>query len=441
MKISELPKIGKITGAETLYLVKDGVSYQATLDDIRSGEPDAKGLYPDVPINYVEIVRYSGQESTTVVTNGNTSLIDKIWSGVFPCTINRSGIITQMLNGDDTTKTVDGLPAVLNDWAQPCMVRYGGYWTKYFYDASTNTKHFRFSPYKVKGYKYVRRRFLSMFGGSIESHESKDMLTSNAGAWTSQSSVLPTYHADAKNMGDIFRVRAVQDRKVYRDMFWLKEATFNSQSVQQGCNGVSLDWWGKFSQAENGGASQYAQFYKNGITAQVKGHKGEVSITVNNGESDATMKAQKWGWIEGWLGGPYWLWESGALKKADKWYFANDINTFTSFDPTSEQYKLLCDAVKTLDSYILEDFEDTIIPSMVGGTDHTGHCDMYWRSEDAAGTNVYIPAGSGGANVGSLLGVSVLHSGRVLSYASPSYGSALASDDPTDTIPDGTVAA
>ena len=222
MKISDLPKIGKITGAEVLYLVKDGVSYQATLDDIRSGEPDAKGLYPDVPINYVEIVRYSGQESTTVVTNGNTSLIDKIWSGVFPCTINRSGIITQMLNGDDTTKTVDGLPANLTDWAQPCMVRYGGYWTRYYYDATTNTKHFRYSPYKVKGYKYVRRRFLSMFSGGIESHEGKDMLTSNAGVWTRESVSLATDHADAKDMGDIFRVRCVQDRKVYRDIFWLK---------------------------------------------------------------------------------------------------------------------------------------------------------------------------------------------------------------------------
>ena len=66
---------------------------------------------------------------------------------------------------------------------------------------------------------------------------------------------------------------------------------------------------------------------------------------------------------------------------------------------------------------------------------------MYWRAEDTAGTNVYIPAGSGGANGGSDLGVSVLHSDNVLSSAPPRCGSALASDDPTDTIPDGTVAA
>ena len=66
---------------------------------------------------------------------------------------------------------------------------------------------------------------------------------------------------------------------------------------------------------------------------------------------------------------------------------------------------------------------------------------MYWRTEDADGTNVFIPAGSGGAHLGSHLGVSGLDSNSLLSSAAPDCGSALASDDPTDTIPDGTVAA
>ena len=366
MKVTDLPKISSINGDEVIMLVKNGVSYHATLEDIRSGEPDAKGLYPDVPINYVEIVRYSGQESTTVVLNGNTELASRIFANVFPCTIDRNGLVTQMLNGNDTTKTIDGLPAVLNDWSQPCMVRYGGYWTKYFYDASTNTKHFRYSPYKVKGYKYVRRRFLSMYNGTVSTHDSKSMLLSNSGEWCTQNLPITSYHTAAKNMGDIFRVRSVQDRKVYRDMFWLMEKTFNSQSVQQGCNGVSSGWWAKFSQADDGGASSYAQFYKNGALNSLSGHKAELSITVNNGESDATVKAQKWGWIEGWLGGSYWLWEGGALKKGDKWYVAKDINTFTSWDPTSDQYTYLCDAV-TSNGYILENFKDTIIASQVGG--------------------------------------------------------------------------
>ena len=81
------------------------------------------------------------------------------------------------------------------------------------------------------------------------------------------------------------------------------------------------------------------------------------------------------------------------------------------------------------------------MPNLVGDSDHTGHAGYYWGAEDAAGTKVYIPAGSGSANNGSNLGVSVLSSSSVLSGAAPRYGSALASDDPTDTIPDGTVAA
>ena len=62
-------------------------------------------------------------------------------------------------------------------------------------------------------------------------------------------------------------------------------------------------------------------------------------------------------------------------------------------------------------------------------------------AQAAEGKPRHVAAGSGSANNGSNLGVSVLNSNSVLSDASPRYGSALASDDPTDTIPDGTVAA
>lgn len=439
MKITDLPKITNIKGDEVIMLVKDGVSYQATLDDIRSGEPDANRLYPDVPINYVEIVRYSGQESTTVVLNGNTSLVDKIWSGVFPCTIGRDGLITQMLNGNDTTKTIDGLRSVLDDWQQPCMVRYGGYWTKYFYDDATNIKHFRFSPYKVRGYKYVRRRFLSMYNATVETHDEKPMLLSNAGLWSTQSKSLTAYHAAAKNLGSTFRVRCIQDRKVYRDMFWLLEKTFNSQSVQQGINGVNSSWWQNWSQAEDGGASSYGQFHRNGVTNEVVGHKGEVPLTFNNSGTDFTVKAQRWGWIEGYLSGPYWQFEGGAIKKADKWYVPNDINTYTAFNPDAEDYHYLCDAAVT-NGFILEDYSDTVIPSLIGGSDKTGHADYYWRTQDDSGTRLFIPACSGDAYNGSSLGVSVVTSCGAPSLAAAHYGAALASDDPTDTIPDETLA-
>ena len=78
--------------------------------------------------------------------------------------------------------------------------------------------------------------------------------------------------------------------------------------------------------------------------------------------------------------------------------------------------------------------------SQTGGSDSTGHADNYWRTDDAAGNNVYIPAGVGFAGLGSDLGVSVLTSDGVVSRSHPSYGGALASDDPTDPIAENTIA-
>ena len=46
----------------------------------------------------------------------------------------------------------------------------------------------------------------------------------------------------------------------------------------------------------------------------------------------------------------------------------------------------------------------------------------------------HIPAGSGSANNGSNLGVSVLNSNNVLSNANPNYGSALANNIPIIAI-------
>lgn len=46
----------------------------------------------------------------------------------------------------------------------------------------------------------------------------------------------------------------------------------------------------------------------------------------------------------------------------------------------------------------------------------------------------HIPAGSGGANNGSNLGVSVLNSNNVVSNANPNYGSALANYIPIIAI-------
>lgn len=438
-KITDYSRITTLTGDEVILLVQNGVTMKATLKDIQMGEPDAKGIYPDVPMNYVEIVRYSAQTSTTVVLNGNLDMVTQIAATAFPCTIDRNSLVTSYLNGNDVRKTADGLPSVLDDWTQPAMVRMGGIWVKYWYDSSTNTKHWRLSTKKVRGYRYKRRRYLNMYGGCVETHEEKSMLLSNSGKWTTQSKTLSAYHTAAKNLGSNFREIATQDRELYRLYFWLMEKTFNSQSKIRGICDVSWDWWGKFSQAGNGGQSSLAQFYQTGITNEVSGHKGETSVTVNNGSSDVTVKPYKWLWREGMLSGPYWIREIGYLKKAGKWYKANNINTVTSFDPTSDQYTYLCDEC-TQAGYILEDFKDTLIVSQTGGSDSTGHADNYRRADDAAGNNVYIPAGVGSANDGSYLGVSVLNSNHGVSASNPHFGGALASDDPTDPTAENTIA-
>ena len=437
-KITDYSAITTITGNETILVVQDGVTHSATLAELQLGQPDSQGLYPEVPLNYVEIKRTVAQTSYTVVLNGNLGMADEICKTAFPCLIDRNSIITTLLNGNDVKKTADGITATLDDWTLQCMVRMGGFWKKYIYDASTNTKIFRFSTKKVRGYKYVRRRFLNMFGGCVETHDSKNMLLSNSGKFTTQSLNIRQYHEYAKNLGDNFREIATQDREVYRFYFWLMELTYNSQSVIRGICDVNLSWWGSLNRSEDGGQSSYGQFYKTGVTNDIVGHKGELTIAISNGESEINVKPYRWLWREGMLSGPYWIWETGYLKVGGKWYKAKNINTNVSWEVTdADNWQYLCDECTTL-GYILEDFEDTLIPSQAGGSEATGHCDHYWRADDQ--TAIYIPAGVGDANNGSYLGVSVMNSNNVVSNSNTICGGALASDDPTDTIADGTVA-
>lgn len=436
-KFEDYPVADLLNGSEVIVLSRNGVTYQATVNDITGGAPSAAGIYPDVPINYVEIKRFAGQASTTVVLSGNLSMLDKIIATAFPCTIDRNARIVSYLNGNDVRKTADGLAAVLDDWSQPAMVRVGGIWMRYFYNAQTNEKVFRFSTRKVYGYKYKRRRFLNMFGGCVENHDGKNMLLSNSDKWTTQSVSLQNFHAYAKNLGENFREIATQDRELYRFYFWLMELTFNSQSVFTGISNANSTWWQKLNRTEDGGQASYGQFHKTGITNTIQGHKGELEITVNNGESDLLVKPCKWLWRENMLSGPYFIWETGYLKVGGIWYKANNINTNVSWDVTDGNWTELCPECETA-GYILEDYADTLIPSMVGASATTGHADYYWRADNP--TAKYCPAGVGYANGGSLDGGSVLDSHDSVSDTYTNFGGALASDDPTDPTPDGTLA-
>ena len=442
MKISEMDPASALTGSELFEIVQNGASRKCSISEIMAAAPDANGIYPDVPLNRVTLKRYSGQTSPTPTICDNLGMIAEIQATAYPVLLDRNSQIAAYLNGNDMRKTADGLPSVLNDWTLQVMVRMGGIYYKYYYVASTNEKVFHFSTKKVRGYKYIRRRFLSCFNGTVETQESKQVLLSNAEKWSTQSYNLTQYHQFAKNLGANYREIATQDREVFRFYFWLIEKTFNSQSLYAGISTVSWDWWGKFTQAENGGQSSYAQFHKNGATLDISGHKGEKSLSVSNSAATAvTVKPCKWLWRENPLSGPYWIWETGYLKKDSVWYRCKDLSKI-AFTVTSD-YEAICDdpGAGTGGGYILENFEDTLIPQLLGGSSTTGMCDNFWRQASPGAGTVYIPAGVGGANDGSMLGVSVLTSSHVASSSSANCGGALASDDPTDQTANGAVVA
>ena len=435
-KFTDYPKASLLNGDETLLVAQDGAIKQCSLADIAAAAPNQAGVYPDVPLNRITIKRFAAQESATVVATDNLGMMSRIFALFFPCLIDRNSNIVAYLNGNDTTKTIDGLAATLDDYSMPCMVRLGGYYRKYEYDAVTNTKIEKYSVYPVKGYKYIRRRFFPMFAGEVEEQGGKKILTSNANKWATQNYNIQQYHEYAKNMGDNFRAIAIQDFNEYRKMFFMWKRSYNCQSFY-GITGFDWNKWSATPNAESG-KTGVAQPYINGVTTSIKGMEGQLAEQTFTYKDGTTQKYKpyKFLWAEGFLAGPWWLRCSGALKKADKWYVAKDINTCATWEATDDSHQYLCDAC-TKEGWILENFEDTMFVTQVGGSDTKGLCDYYYRA-DSQTTN-YIPVVVGGADSGSNVGVSCLNSLNGVSNSYSSAGSALASDDPTDTLTDGTV--
>lgn len=436
-KFLDYPKASLLSGAETFLVAQDGAIKQCSVADIMAAAPNAAGVYPDVPLNRITIKRFSGQASGTVVETDNLGMIDRIFALFFPCLIDRNSNIVAYLNGNDVTKTIDGLSATLDDYSMPCMVRLGGYYRKYEYDAVTNTKIEKYSVYPVKGYKYIRRRFFPMYAGSVEEQGGKKVLTSNADKWSTQNLNIQQYHEYAKNMGDNFRAIAVQDFNEYRKMFFMWKKNYNSQAFY-GITGFNSTKWGETPNAESG-KTTWAQPYINGITNTLKGMEGQMeaqTLTYKDGTAQS-FKPYKFLWAEGFLAGPFWIRCTGALKKNHQWFVAKDINTCTTFVADDDSHQYLCDAVKD-SGFIMENFEDTMFVTQVGGSDSKGLYDYYW-SDAANTTSTYTLVVVGGAFGGSSVGVSCLHSGGGVSSSDATNGSALASDDPTDTTADGSV--
>lgn len=438
-KFSDYSKATSLLGDETLLVLQNGSVKRASVEELMSASPNNAGIYPDVPLNRVTVKRFVNQDSAQVVTTDNIGMIDKIFSLFCPCLIDRNSRIVAYLNGKDVTKTADGLTATLDDYTMQCMVRIGGFWMKYEYDAITNTKIEKYSIYKVKGYKYVRRRFFPMYGGTIDSSTGKNLLISNANRWTTQNMNITVYHTAAKNLGDNFRAIAIQDYNIYRKMFFLWKKNYNSQKFYDITGFNWNKWYATPNSDEDAKTNNCCQLYKTGITNSILDMEGKTDAqTFTYSDGDAKdFYPYKFLWAEGFLSGPYWIKCTGALKQNHKWYVAKDINTCTTF-AIDDYHKYLCDA-PTDSGWIYEDFEDTMFPSAIGASDSKGLCDYYWTNSTDI-TSIFIPLVVGNAYRGSDIGCSCLLSHLALSAVYPNLGSALASDDPTDLTSDGTVA-
>lgn len=430
-----------------IEVVQSGVSKQASIEMIAQAAP-VDGLYPDVPINRVTIKRYSGQESPLFVYEDNTSLKNKILALCKPVLINRDSLVDTYLSGSNCLKSADGYPANLTAWDKPAMTLIGGFWMKYEYDASTNTKYFKFSPYKVVGYKYVRRRFVGMFNGNTVTNladgTSKTFLCSNYDVYTTQDISLAKAHTYAKNLGTNFRAMADQDLDVYALLFSLFKGTVHTQGVYEGITNVNGTNWAAYNKSADGGASSYAQFHKNGATIGLTTHEGEVSLPVADFPNGAiTVKPNRFLWRENGLAGPYYLFTSGRLIIDNVVWQVNDLSdiAFTKTDDFTQLCSLagIAPAANGWQN-ILETHEDTLMPSAIGGSATTGMCDQWYGLTAPTAGGVYVPARLGRADYGADAGLRCLYSCRGPSTALAYCGVSLASDDPTDTIADGTIA-
>jgi hypothetical protein len=430
-----------------IEVVQNGVSKQASIEMIAQAAP-VNGLYPDVPINRVTIKRFSGQLSPLYVYEDNTSLKAKILALCKPVLLNRDSLIDTYLSGSNCLKSADGYPANLTSWDKPAMTLIGGFWMKYEYDASTNEKIIKISPYKVKGYKYIRRRFIGMFNGNTVTNTadgtSKTFLCSNYDVYTRQSISLANAHTYAKNLGTHFRAMADQDLDVYALLFSLFKGTVHTQGVYEGITNVNSTNWAAYNKSADGGASTHGQFHKNGATIGLTTHEGEVSLSVTDFPNGAiTVKPNRFLWRENGLAGPYYLFTSGRLIIDNVVWQVNDLADI-AFTKTGDYVQLcsLAEIAPSADGFqrILETYQDTLMPSAIGGSATTGMCDQWYGLAAPTTGVVYVPARLGYAAGGAIAGLRCLFSSFGPSYARAYYGVSLASDDPTDTIADGTIA-
>ena len=403
-------------------------------------------IYKDVSQQYVTNKRYHSQLSPLFVRANNESYVDALFNTCRPCIIDRNAKVIAYLNKDDVTKLLSGSAADLTKWDSPVVLQYGGFYSKYEYDSATNEKKKKLSTLPIKGYTYHRRRFRGLYDGTVVTNSvdgsSKSFLTSNAGVYSTHNVSLQNFHAYAKNLGPSFRAMSWQDHEILTWLFWIIEGTTNSQAVYRGIVDVNSANWAAYNKSADGGQPTYGQFHLNGITNDIVGHKGEKTITISDFPNGAiTVKPHKWNCIENFIAGPYWVAATGRLFSNDNVYEFKDLSKI-AFTVNSDA-SLLCSIAGIKPDTnewqrILETYRDTLVPEVIGGSDTTGYCDQ-WHGLASMGAGPYVPLLRGRATSGSAAGLGVLYSLSGPADATAYIGAVLASDDPSDPIPDGWV--
>ena len=403
-------------------------------------------IYKDTGAHSVQNKRYHSQLSPLFVKADNLDVINELQETCRPCIIGRDARVISYLNKDYVTQLLRGGASDLTQWDKPVVLQFGGFYSGYKHNLTTNEKIKNISLVPIKGYTYHKRRFRGLYDGTVVTNSadgtSKSFLTSNAGVYSTHNVSLQNFHAYAKNLGPSFRAMSWQDHEILTWLFWIIEGTTNSQAVYRGIVDVNSANWAAYNKSADGGQPTYGQFHLNGITNDIVGHKGEKTITISDFPNGAiTVKPHKWNCIENFIAGPYWVAATGRLFSNDNVYEFKDLSKI-AFTVNSDA-SLLCSIAGIKPDTngwqrILETYRDTLVPEVIGGSDTTGYCDQ-WYGLASMGAGPYVPLLRGYASHGSYAGLGLLNSTSGPANAIAHIGAVLASDDPSDPIPDGWV--
>ena len=182
-------------------------------------------IYKDTGAHSVQNKRYHSQLSPLFVKADNLDVINELQETCRPCIIGRDARVISYLNKDYVTQLLRGGASDLTQWDKPVVLQFGGFYSGYKHNLTTNEKIKNISLVPIKGYTYHKRRFRGLYDGTVVTNSadgtSKSFLTSNAGVYSTHNVSIQNFHAYAKNLGPSFRAMSWQDHEILTWLFWI----------------------------------------------------------------------------------------------------------------------------------------------------------------------------------------------------------------------------